>query len=91
MSPIKAFNFKSWRVKNEILKAEAANRNDSVSIASAVLYFFMFKENIKKFSFNLVSSTHREILLNQTEIGLYLPFSDCFATANGRFPFVVSN
>ena len=35
MSPIKAFNFESWRVKNKILKEEAASRNDSVSNDSA--------------------------------------------------------
>ena len=32
-----------------------------------------------------------EILLNLTEIRLYLPFSDWFETANEHCPFVVSN
>ena len=32
-----------------------------------------------------------EILLNQTEIGLYLPFSNWFVTANGQCPFAVPN
>ena len=32
-----------------------------------------------------------EILLNQTEIRLYLPFSDWFGTANGRCLFAVPN
>ena len=39
--------------------------------------------------------THRkivfEILLNKTEIRLYLSFSDCFGTANGQCPFAVPN
>ena len=32
-----------------------------------------------------------EILMNQTEIRLYLPFSDWFRTANGHCPFAVPN
>ena len=39
--------------------------------------------------------THREIffeiLSNQPEIRLYLPFSDWFGTANGQCPFAVPN
>ena len=31
------------------------------------------------------------ILLNQTQIRLYLPCTDCFETANGRCPFDVPN
>ena len=34
---------------------------------------------------------HGEILLNQPEIRLYLPFSDWFETANGQCPFTVQN
>ena len=37
------------------------------------------------------SPTHREILLNHTEIRLYLPFSDWFGTANQSLPFAVPN
>ena len=36
-------------------------------------------------------TTHREILLNQTEIRLYLPYSDLFGTVNGQRPFAFSN
>ena len=32
-----------------------------------------------------------EILSNQTEIRLYLPFSDWFGTANGQCPFAAPN
>ena len=32
-----------------------------------------------------------EIALNQTEIRLYLPFSDSFGTENGQCPFAVPN
>ena len=34
---------------------------------------------------------HREILLNQTEIRLYFPFSDWFGKSNGQWPFSVPN
>ena len=43
---------------------------------------------------NLLCYTQRnliEILLNQTEIRLYLPFSDWFGTENGRCPLAVPN
>ena len=43
----------------------------------------------------LPRQTHREtlfeILLNQTEIRLYLPCTDWFGTANGQCPFAVRN
>ena len=63
--------------------------------------FFKFSERI---SFNFVtwylSSSNRvivytenlfEILLNQPDIRLYLPFSDWFGTANWQCPFTVPN
>ena len=46
----------------------------------------------RNFRWNSIAhKNHFEIVFNQLEIRLYLPFSDWFGTPNGQRPFSVPN
>ena len=60
----------------------------SIPVCAFVLY--VYTKNVSLLLLHTQENLS-EILLNQTEIRLYLPFSDLLGAANGHCPFAVPN